>query len=261
MTLPAKLTHFAIGTALGLSAVLAPPVPAQSNQVTVEYLANEGVLLSSGTTQVLIDGLFGDGLPDYPVVQQPVRDSLERALGRFGGIDLVLATHIHDDHFSAASMARHLRANPGAHVVVAPQLRTALASAGWSDPPRTTVITPDPAVPGRVMVAGLAVEGHGIPHAGVDHLVWVVELAGLRIMHAGDSDPSPAELGRAAASGIDLLLAPFWILMGRDGPERIAATRARRVAAFHSGHRDRFSTADGVLVLDRPGMRFELLPR
>ena len=77
----------------------------QSPSLTVEYLANEGVLISSGSSSVLIDGLFGDGLPGYATVPPAVRDSLERALGRFGDIDLVLVTHVHRDHFSAPAVA------------------------------------------------------------------------------------------------------------------------------------------------------------
>ena len=33
---------------------------------------------------------------------------------RFAGVDLILASHFHGDHFDAASVARHLRANPEA---------------------------------------------------------------------------------------------------------------------------------------------------
>jgi hypothetical protein len=64
-------------------------------------------------------------------------------------------------------------------------------------------------------------------------------------MHAGDSSPTPAELRAAAGEGIDLLLGPGWILGGASGAERIAATRARQVAAIH------LSEIDPTLPTDR----------
>jgi hypothetical protein len=80
-------------------------------------------------------------------------------------------------------------------------------------------------------------------------------------MHLGDADPSPAELRRAAGAGVDLLLPPFWVALGRRGPDRIAATRARQVAAFHIGHSDDIGGLPaGVRVLRRPGETLTVQP-
>ena len=50
------------------AAVLAAaPVPAVQSALTVTYLANEGVLLSSGARKVLIDALFVKYETGYPV--------------------------------------------------------------------------------------------------------------------------------------------------------------------------------------------------
>ncbi|MFQ5351382.1 MAG: MBL fold metallo-hydrolase, partial [Thermoanaerobaculia bacterium] len=86
----------------------------EAPEVQVIYLANEGFLLEAGETKVLVDALFGEGLRGYPVVPAPIRAELEGARGRFAGVDLILASHFHGDHFDAAAVARHLRANPGA---------------------------------------------------------------------------------------------------------------------------------------------------
>jgi L-ascorbate metabolism protein UlaG (beta-lactamase superfamily) len=238
---------------------IVPPVHAQSPRLTVEYLANEAVLLSSGTSQILIDGLFGDGLTGYQTVPPPVRDSLERALGRFGEIDLILVTHVHQDHFNATSLARHLRSNLGARVAGSTQVRDSLRLlAGWVDTARTTAIRPDPARPHELVAGAIRVEAHGIPHPPsrnqpVEHLVWIVSVGGVRVMHAGDSSPSVEELRTAAGSGVDLLLAPNWILGGARGAERIAATRAPQVAAIHLAETDTSLPAERAVQLLRPG--------
>lgn len=236
------LPHVALAAALGGAlpadaSTQRPPPPAA--QVTVEYLANEGVLITHGQLRILVDALTGEGLPDYPVALPATRDSLERALGRFTEVDLVLVTHVHRDHFNARAMANHLRANPGAVVVGSSQVADSLRLlAGWSDPSRTRILPATPGTTAELRHAGTVVTAHGIPHPPsrnqpVEHLVWVIEVGGRRVMHLGDSSPSRAELAAAAGSGVDLLLAPFWVLGGQEGLERIAATGATRVAAFH----------------------------
>ena len=256
---------FPLLLALALSGPLTTtPLPAQASRLTIEYLANEGVLLTADSSVVLIDGLFGDGLDGYPTVQRPVRDSLERGLGRFAEIDLVLVTHVHRDHFDAPALARHLRANPRARVAGSTQVRDSLrALAGWTDPTRTTAIRPDPSNPLSFRVGAITVEAHGIPHPTsrnqpVEHLVWVITLNGVRVMHAGDSSPSPAELGTAAGSGVNVFLAPAWILGGARGAERIAATRASQVAAIHLGEADASIPARRAIQLLLPGQRVEV---
>ncbi len=69
--------------------------------VSVTYLANEGFLLAAGPLQVLIDGLFDDGIDGYPAVPEAIRQRLEAGSGPWAVIDLVLATHHHGDHFDA----------------------------------------------------------------------------------------------------------------------------------------------------------------
>ena len=240
------------------------PPAAQTARLTVEYLANEGVLLSAGTSQVLIDGLFGDGLDGYPVVQQPVRDSLERGLGRFGEIDLILVTHVHRDHFNAQSLARHLRANTKARLAGSTQVRDSLRIlAGWADSARTNAIRPDRSTPTTLSLGAFSIEAHGIPHPPsrnqpVEHLVWVVSVGGVRVMHGGDASPTAAELRAAAGSGVDVFLAPAWTLGGSTGVERIAATRASQVAAIHLSQTDPEIPASRATQFLRPGQLLQV---
>src|SRR5687768_12633750 len=93
------------------------PTPARQAQssardsLVITYLANEGVMLSSGGATVLIDALFGEGLRGYGVVSKPTRVRLEGATAPFDRVSAVLTTHIHPDHFDASGVAAHL----GAH--------------------------------------------------------------------------------------------------------------------------------------------------
>jgi hypothetical protein len=136
-------------------AVQSPDPPAA---VRLTYLANEGVMLSSARGRVLIDALFGDGLPDYAVVPHPLRDSLERAAGDYGGPALVLSTHAHRDHYDSAAVARYVANNPNAVVLEPPGLppHDAIhpADLGWGQgSSHSGAARPDPEAGGAYLVS------------------------------------------------------------------------------------------------------------
>jgi L-ascorbate metabolism protein UlaG (beta-lactamase superfamily) len=190
--------------------------------IRLTYLANEGVALESGRGRVFIDALFGDGLPEYPAVPRPMRDSLERALGDFGGPTVVLTTHPHRDHFDSAAVQRYLRANPEA-VAFGPAgtgLRSAIAPAdlGW------------------VRVLPLPIR-HGATRRMVDHVAWVVTLEGVSALHIGDTGSDPATwpaLG-LPAGGVDLALLPYWYALDDSRFQAILrVARPREIVLLHT---------------------------
>lgn len=63
------------------------------------YLGNEGFWFAGGGKHVVVDALYGNGLPKYPVLDTPQRAALEGAALPFERIDLVLDTHFLPDHF------------------------------------------------------------------------------------------------------------------------------------------------------------------
>ena len=98
--------------------ILATPWAAAAGEgVELTYLGNEGFLIAAGETRVLVDALFGDGLSGYPVVPPVPRRQAEEAAGSFAGVDLVLASHHHGDHFDPRAVGRHLIHNQGARFV------------------------------------------------------------------------------------------------------------------------------------------------
>ena len=243
----------AAGLALGMvspSCDRAPPgsvaseaaEPALPEDPSIRYLANEGVLLSLSEGTVLIDGLFRDGPPEYPTVEGATRDSLERGLGAFGAIDLVLVTHVHRDHFHALAVERHLVENPRAHLVAPRQVTDSLRILGSDYASVEARIHPVDATPGRIEelgVAGIPVRALGIAHPTsrnqpVDHLAYVVgrERA---VAHLGDLGLGSAGIETLAAGrGVAVALVPYWILDGEESVTRIEeALEPGCVAGFH----------------------------
>ncbi|HEX2190657.1 MAG TPA: MBL fold metallo-hydrolase [Longimicrobiaceae bacterium] len=217
--------------------------PAGAGGVSVTFLANAGVLLSSGDDQVLIDGLYRR-YEGYAVPPDSTRVALARARPPFDAVDLVLVTHRHGDHFHPAPVAAHLRANPRATFLgpgqVADSLRGRLP-AGAMRGPRFMVRTAAPGTRRREAAGGIAVEVLGLPHVGrrhrsVGHLGYVVEIGGRRVLHVGDAELSEAALAplRLDTARIDVALLPYWEVTSQEGRRVIRKwIRPRQVAAIH----------------------------
>lgn len=220
-----KAEHLAAVLALGLSVPTAglSQTSAKAPEASVPpltYLANEGVMLRGRGGRVFIDAFFGDGLPEYPTVPQPLRDLLERARVGFDGPAVVLTTHAHRDHFDSTALARYLENNPEARAL------------GPPDPGAR----PEPLDLGWVQVRALA-----IPHAQpvrrqVGHVAWLLTLDGLTALHVGDANSEPDTwrgLG-LPSTGVDLALVPFWYaLEDRRFAALLEVTRARKVVLLH----------------------------
>jgi len=207
-----------LALALGLLTASAGPPP-----VRVTYLANEGVMLTSARGRVLIDALFGDGLPEYAVVPRPSRDSLERAGAGYGGPALLLFTHDHRDHYDSAAVARYLASNPGAVAIgppgTAPHGQTRATDLGWVQ------ARPVPVPHGPTI--------HPVGHTG-----WLVILDGLTAVHLGDTSGDPGswpDLDLPEA-GVDVALVPYWLALDEDRfRSLLEVVRARTVVLLHVG--------------------------
>ena len=70
---------------------------------------------------MLIDGLHGEYRAAYPFLPEPHRDAIERAQPPFDGVDVVLVSHRHLDHFHAESVGRYLANQPQAVLVSSEQ--------------------------------------------------------------------------------------------------------------------------------------------
>jgi len=229
------------------AAALAPG--AARAQVTVTFLANEGVMLSAAGKKVLIDALFLKYETGYAVPAATTRAALEAARPPFDGVDLILVTHRHGDHFHPAPVAAHMRANPRATLLTSRQVIDSLrarVAPGDLAGPRIMARTPAPGARRREAVGGIVVELLGLPHGGrrhraVEHIGYVVELGGRRVLHVGDTDFTEETFAafRLDTARIDVALLPYGAVTSRSGRRVIERwIRPRQVVAFHVGDRE-----------------------
>jgi L-ascorbate metabolism protein UlaG (beta-lactamase superfamily) len=219
--------------------------PVAPTSLRATYLANEGVLLEAGDLRVVIDGLHRHYKDLYATLPDPAREALESAAPPWDGIDLVLVSHRHRDHFHPEAVARHLRSAPGAHLVAPAQAVDELAADSAADQRIRARIEPWRWRVGRtqtIRVAGIDVTllglSHGGVHAAVQNVGYLFTLGGVTVLHVGDAELTadnfaPFDL---PARGIDLALLPWWYVADEQSRALVRAHIApARIVALHIG--------------------------
>lgn len=196
---------------------------------SVTYLANEGVLIRGRTSSVMIDGLIRDGLPDYESIPIPHRAVVEGGRDPYR-VDLVLATHVHRDHFNADAVAGYLRSVPGARFAGPAEALDSVTAMDGSL--RGRMLAARDALPGFVRALDLP---HGTTRVPVENVGYIVEIDGVRFLHTGDAAFSPEDWERIATPGrIDVALVPYWYLMNEATRQvLVERIRPRAIVLLH----------------------------
>jgi L-ascorbate metabolism protein UlaG (beta-lactamase superfamily)/ketosteroid isomerase-like protein len=209
--------------------------PAKARENTVTFVGISGFLIEVDGKKVLIDGLSNYTPP-------AVEQRLLAGEAPFDGLDLVMATHSHGDHFNAAAVGRCLRRHPKA-AFVAPKDAADLVS-GFPDR-----VFPLQAVEGKrtpLEVNGIRIQAmplsHGIPPAGIPGIVnlgYLVTVGSVTFFHSGDIDPSELKPELLRALGlpderIDFAFVPgFFLAMPEPPPFVTKGIRPRVFIAAH----------------------------
>lgn len=229
----------------------------QEPTLEITYIANEGVLISSGDKQVLIDGLHREYKPAYAFLPAAEREQIETAKAPFDKINLILVSHLHLDHFHPESIGLHLKHNPGATLVSSQQV-VELLEKDFKDyqSVKVRVTTATPPLKERVAmkVAGIDFEMLGVGHGSgtfhwVQNLGHLIKLGGKKILHVGDADPSADIFERfnLDEEGIDVAVLPVWFLLGKEGQRVIREhIKPKHIIAVHISPADAEKAAGQV---------------
>jgi len=224
----------------------ATPSAAPLGGLRVTYLANEGVLLESGSTRVVIDGLHRFYKEAYATLPDGPREALESAAPPWGDIDLILVSHRHRDHFHPEAVGRYLAGAPRAQLLTSEEVVGELARdyAGWEEirsrvvPWHWEVGRTETVRAGGVEVTLLGLS-HGDGHmATVQNVGHLMKLGGATVLHVGDAQLTAANFApfNLPARGIDIAFLPWWYVIDDEGRALVRAHIApRRVVAVHIG--------------------------
>ena len=214
----------------------------QNNEIT--YLANEGIMISSGDKQVLIDALFDDYYEDYLSPGEALLNQMNRGENPFESVEAVLVTHIHRDHFEAKTAGKFLSMHEESQLLSSIQTQEELKNQyeGFSGIESRIIAIEKNTITTRHEVNGITVYGFFINHAGGDrmshiqNMAFLVEVNGKRILHVGDSDidlPRFESLNLTQYQ-IDVALVPYWYLSDDTGQQIVKdAINAQQNIGIH----------------------------
>src|SRR5688572_15010699 len=234
------------------------------------YLANEGFLARVGEHSLVIDAFVTEPYGGYASVPEELFAQLLALAGPFAGLDLVLASHVHPDHFQPKAATRFRTAHPALPFVTSPQVLGALEQESADAIGETCrALLPEPAERVAETAGGIRLELIRLPHTGgtrtasVENLGHLIDLGGVRLLHVGDADVARDELAayRLAEKGIDVALVPYWWLGDAADLAKVRERiGAKHLVAVHvptaevASEKTRLAALDpAILVFERPG--------
>jgi len=218
--------RWALAAALSLAGFPPPAAPAAGGpeQLEITYLANEGFLIRSAESGVLIDAFVREPYLEYAAVPPEILDSMLTAGAPYDRIDLALVSHVHRDHFQASEAARFLAARKKVRLISSPDVVEALLDVDAGRKPQTATVLPGDGESITRVAGGVRVEflrlSHGTGrHATVQNLGHVIEIGGRRVLHVGDAQDTASNFAPFNLRGqnIDVALIPYWYFMSEEG--------------------------------------------
>lgn len=232
--------------------VAADPEPRVAAELSLTLVGNAGFVLrfpdgEGGTIDVLVDAVLGEGLPEYPVPAPETREAIERGLPPFDHVSLVLATHVHPDHFDPRAAARMLANAPSLRLITTDQARRFMEKvdpegfAAVAD--RVEGLQPSEDEPIERRLGALTVRAFAMHHGRdrdppIENLGFLISAGGIRAFHVGDAMLSNEELAALPLGEgdvpVEVVLVPYWHLFdGGWGPTLIERLRPTHVVAMH----------------------------
>jgi L-ascorbate metabolism protein UlaG (beta-lactamase superfamily) len=222
-----------VGHASSLERLRDLPVPAHG--VAASWLGQAGFILRARETTLLIDPFLA------PYDGRAYESGL--LAGDATGVDLVLCSHEHVDHFDAASVPAIATASPQAVFVVPAPIVDMVTEAGIRADHVVGMQPGDPieiagvrlrAVPAMHGVTMEDAYGFGerLSDGAVRFLGYVVDLGDVRVYHAGDTIHYPGMEETLRAHEIDVAMLP---INGRDAEREargIVGNLSEREAAW-----------------------------
>lgn len=242
---PASRIFLAI--AIGVLPCLVCAQVSDDKQGLVTYIANEGIMVELGDSRVLFDPLFEYPHDTYQAIPEDTKRAIIEGTGQYEGVDAVLISHFHADHFSPQMILELMRHQGEVQLFATGQAVSALYQvAGQEDQPsfdrvhRIDLAHGDEAR--HIELESISVEAVIIPHSGwpnmhqhVENLSYRVTLNGeLTVVHMGDADPDPGHFNHQAhywaQRETDAAFPPYWFFLVRGGQVILDQTIQPRVS-------------------------------
>jgi L-ascorbate metabolism protein UlaG (beta-lactamase superfamily) len=211
----------------------------------VTFINNAGFLITVGDKKILIDALYDTNNPHI----DPPQEVLQRAVNAeppFDQIDLVIATHIHPDHFSADLVRSYLRNNQLAVFVSSPEAIRQIQQGRVDFAGRLIAVNLEPGESTHLSVNGIDLDCLYITHgdASILNIGVVITVGDYTFFHSGDMNVD-STLEEAVSltdlqgyglpeKEIDLAMLPIFVFSVDEGVTLIEdGIQARYVSPMH----------------------------
>ncbi|MFP6807532.1 MAG: MBL fold metallo-hydrolase [Pseudomonadales bacterium] len=214
---------------------------ARGSTSTVYYLANAGLMVSSGNSKVLFDPLFNQSYGQYTLLPASMKQALFRGLTPFDNINAIFVSHSHGDHFAPEEMLKLLRRHPAIKLYGPTQVMDALKDVmNAVDKPILKQLNEIRLEYGDKPVAytedELLIEAVRIPHSGwpgsrrgVQNISFRITFNNgaadekVTVLHLGDADTKDYHFAQDkeywAKRTLDIAFPPYWYFSSRNGRE------------------------------------------
>ena len=194
-----------------------------AQKVEIQYLANEGILIKGTNTQLLIDATFKKEFDYLDVLPDSELEKIENAVSPYDNINLILATHVHGDHFNAELTGEHLELNQEA-LFLGPDETVANFKENFDGferiATRVNSETPDFFESKTIVLKDIEIEVLRLEHLGdspwkeAENVAYLINIEGKKIIHFGDAkiDVDNLEKCDLISKNIDVAILPFWQL-------------------------------------------------
>ncbi len=191
----------------------------EKGPLSLSPIANAGVLVACGGQKVLIDALFDKPNPVYRAPGAELLEKMKKGEPPFDGVDLILVTHNHSDHFSPGLALQYLQARPEATLVAPSDAVTEMRklSTDWAKvEPRVVALDLKLGEKTGLNIEGIPLTAFRTLHGDRDtpmNLMYLFEVGGRRVFHEGDSNTNSREWWCFGLGGapIDLALVHYWM--------------------------------------------------
>jgi len=189
---------------LGPTAVVPP------SNLGITFVDNDGFLLVADGKKILVDA-------HAEIVSRKIWTAIQGAQPPFDGIDLILITHNHSDHFDAKLVGPQLLLNPNAVLATTQEVADAL-KAGFADygkvQGRITVFGPKEGERVKAILNGIELEAVYLSHDDpVFNLGFIIRLGGKKLLHTGDTYPTHLPIYEFPKDNLDIAFIPYsWLV-------------------------------------------------
>ena len=246
---------------IGLLLLSATVLQAQENSnavprkaIDITYIANEGFLISSRGSKVLIDGIFSEGFGKF---QTPTAETLEKesqASPPFDNITALLVSHYHPDHINPAYVVQHLLRDTKAVLIAPAQVNDRLKGINGYKTIEKQVVVASPNLNSAATWRSREMSVKVVPlqHANNDardiqNLGFIFTVGGFKLFHSGDANAADVSAYKSlnlADENIDVAFLPYWFLDGENGAkgqEIIRTIKPKAIVLMHveTGQADR----------------------